>query len=99
MLALADYVTALTTELSGFPVSYAPHGHDDAATLTTLTELGILVGPHTSRPDRVMALVGKLEDHLTSGEPVPQDDRGALSILLTKLASVIGRRITTLING
>ncbi len=89
MLALADYVTALTTELSGFPVSYAPHGHDDAATLTTLTELGTLVGPHTSRPHRVMALVGKLEEHLASGETLQQDDRGALSMLLTKLEEAL----------
>ncbi len=90
MLALADYLAVLIAELAALSeLTYQPDGHDDAATLKTLVELGSLIGPTTSRPDQVMALIGKLEEQLASRRPIDPADRGSLSVLLMALEEAL----------
>ncbi len=90
MLALADYLAVLIAELAAVSeLTYQPDGHDDAATLETLVELGSLIGPITSRPDQVMALIGKLEEQLASRRPIDPADRGSLSALLMALEEAL----------
>jgi hypothetical protein len=79
LLAFADYLAALVTELAGHAdFVYDERAVDDEATLTTLVELGRHAAPLARTQVRVAALVDKLEERLESEAPLGPGDRGTL---------------------
>ncbi len=90
MVALADYLTVLITELTGRDTfTYEADAVDDNATLTTLAELGRHAGPLHRKSDQVMALVGKLERRLEAGTVLSSGDRGTLRATILALEEAL----------
>lgn len=91
MASLADYLTILTRELAAHHhFAYQSEAVDDAATLTNLIELGRHLGPLARKPERVMALIARLEKSLgAGGHPFARADRGALQAIILALEEAI----------
>jgi hypothetical protein len=90
MVALADSLTVLIKELAAREAySYDPAAVDDAATLTTLVELGRHAGPLHFKSTQVMALVGKLQQRLEAGTPLSSGDRGTLRATILALEEAL----------
>ena len=90
MVAVADYLAILITELAGREAFTCEAGAvDDTATLTTLADLGRHAGPLHRKSDQVMALVGKLEKRLEAGTVLSSGDRGTLRATILALEEAL----------
>jgi len=90
LVALADYLTGLIGELAARDrFTFEAEAVDDAATLTTLVELGRHAGPLARKPEQVMALVAKLEQRLETGTPLSSGDRGSLRATILALEEAL----------
>jgi len=79
LLAFADYLAVLVTQLAGHDgFVYDANAVDDAATLATLVELGRHAAPLARKATQVAALVDKLEQRLEDGTGLGPGDRGTL---------------------
>ncbi len=79
LLAFADYLAVLVTQLAGHDgFVYDANAVDDAATLATLVELGRHAAPLARKATQVAALVGKLGQRLETGTPLSLGDRGTV---------------------